>query len=580
MKPNQKNWIIAAPDQERVSELSHSLGVPPLLARVLVLRGLADPAAASSFLNAPLRDMHDPFLMKGMRRAVDRIFQAIQRKESIWVYADYDVDGVASAALMVHFFREIGCPIDYYIPNRMSDGYGLKEKAVVALKEKGAALVITADCGIGAAREIQKAAELGMEVIVTDHHQVPEELPPAMAILNPLQEDCPYPYKFLSGAGIIYKLLIGLRAELREKGRLQEIPNLKKHLDLVALATIADLVPLTGENHILARHGLEELSSTKKIGLRALKSVSGLMEKKLNSYSVGFQLAPRLNAAGRLGEADRGVRLLVSLDMAKAMESASELDRENRERQEFQEKVVEEARLMVKKSVNLNTEFTIVLASEEWHPGVIGIAASKIVDSFHRPVVLITVENGVGKGSARSIGPFNIYKGLRECAGLLREFGGHEAAAGLTIDADKISVFRSKFAQVAAEALRPEDLVKNLRADGEINLDELDMDAVRRLEALGPFGISNPAPAFVARNVKPIGKVVRIGQNKNHIKFLIQNSRGIQIEAVGFRMERFFSKIDSENASFDVLFNPQVNEWNGRVALQLKLLDCRVREEA
>lgn len=579
MKSNQKNWIIADPDEARISELSHSLDIPPLLARILVLRGITDPDSASSFLNTPLQAIHDPFLMKGMRLAVDRISQAIQRKESIWVYADYDVDGVASASLMVHFFREIGCPINYYIPNRMSEGYGLKEHGIMALKEKGAALIITADCGIGAVLEIQKATELGIEVIVTDHHQVPEALPKALAILNPLQEDCPYPYKSLAGAGIIYKLLIALRSELRDKGDIKEIPNLKRHLDLVALATIADIVPLDGENHILVRHGLEELTHTQKVGLRALISVSGLMGKKLDSYSVGFQLAPRLNAAGRLGEGDRGVKLLTSMDMAEAMESAAELDRENRERQELQEKVVGEARFMVKKGVNLDTEFTIVLASENWHPGVIGIAASKIVDAFHRPTILIALKNGVGRGSARSIGPFNIYHGLLECAHLLREFGGHKAAAGLSIDLDKISVFKSKFAQVAAEKLRPEDLVQSFRADGEIDLDELDMKIVKQLDSLSPFGISNPTPVFVARNVRVKGEIIRMGQNKDHIKFRLQNNRGVAMEAVGFRMEKFFSKVDLEKASLDILFNPQTNEWNGRETLQLKLIDCRIHSD-
>ncbi len=573
------NWKIGAPDTEKTSELANFLGIPPLVARVLVLRGITEPGPAESFLKAPLKDIHDPFLMKGMRECVDRIIKAIHNKEKIFVYGDYDVDGVTAASLMIHFFNEIEFPLDYYIPNRLSEGYGLNEEAIAILKERGANLVITADCGIGAVREIKKAADLGMDVIVTDHHEVPEELPEAFAILNPLQKDCPYPYKFLSGAGVIYKMLIGLRSGLRDIGYPAELPNLKKHLDLVALATIADMVPLTGENHIFTRHGLEELSATKKAGLRALKSVAGLAERKIDTYSVGFQLAPRLNAAGRLGEANRSLKLLTSTDMVDSLKLASELDAENNERREIQEKVIREAREMIKKDVNLDTEFTIVLASENWHPGVIGIAASKIVDSFNRPTVLIALENGLGKGSARSIGSFDIYNGLKECSGLFNDFGGHKAAAGLSIESKNIPVFKSKFAQVASERLNQEDLMPSFRADGEINIDELDTAVIKQLEQLAPFGLSNPRPAFVVRNIRASGKLIRMGKNGDHIKFPIENSGGARMEAVGFYMEKVFRKVDIEKSSMDILFTPQINEWNGRETLQLKLNDCRIHEE-
>jgi len=580
MNLQQKNWIIGTPDSDRVEQLSRASGIHPLLARILVLRGLTDPAVALSFLQAPLTDIHDPFLMKGMREAVDRIMDAMRKKENLWVFGDYDVDGVTSAALMVHFFREIDYPVHYYIPDRLSEGYGLNMPAVEALQSRGANLIITADCGIGAAREVERARDLGMEVIVTDHHQIPDALPGARAVLNPLQKDCPYPYKSLSGAGILFKLLMGLRSALREDGYPKTLPNLKRHLDLVALAAIADMVPLNGENHILARHGLVELSHTKKPGLKALKSVSEVRETTISSYDVGFRLGPRINAAGRLGKADRGVRLLTSGAMSEAMALAVELDRENRARQDIQTEVIREAREMVKRQVNLKTEYAIVLASENWHPGVIGIAASKIIDAFHRPTILIALENGMGKGSCRSIKPFNIYKGLQECASVLLNFGGHEAAAGLSIRAKDIPIFKSRFAQVTAKALTPEDLIPTLRADGEISLDELDAERVEQLETLGPFGISNPRPAFVARNVRPSGKLIRMGKNKEHVKFLLKNSQGIPMEAVGFRMAGSFSKVDLSQCAMDILFTVKMNQWRGRETLQLNLLHCRIGQDS
>lgn len=576
MFETEKKWVIGSPDPDQSLALSKALGISPVVAKILSLRGITEPNSAASFLNAPLKDILDPFLMKGMRESVERIIKAIRDEEKVLIFGDYDVDGVTAASLFVHFFREIGYPVDYYIPNRLKEGYGLSLEAIENIRKKGVNLLITADCGIGSVSEVKRAVELGMDVIITDHHQVPQTLPPAYSILNPLQKNCVYPYKSLSGAGIIYKLLIGLRTELRKTSYAEKLPNLKRHLDLVALATIADLVPLTGENHILAKHGLEELSGTAKPGLRALKSVSQLSEKVIDTYSVGFLLAPRLNAAGRLGEAEKSVKLLTSEDMVESLKLATGLDEENRNRQQIQEDVIREAKEMIKKNVNLKTEYTIVLESENWHPGVIGIAASKIVDMYHRPTILIALKNGTGKGSGRSIEPFNIYEGLKECSKLLSEFGGHEAAAGLALKQENISVFKSKFAMVASERLKPDDLIPTVRADDEINLDDMDIELIRQIESLAPFGMGNRRPAFVARNVQPFGDLIRMGKNKDHIKFEIRNKNGVRMEAVGFFMEKVFRKIDFKNCLLDILFTPQINAWKGRETIQLKLADCRV----
>jgi len=412
-----KNWCQAEPPSVTVSQLERGLKIPKPVAVLLANRGVTSEESAREFLSSDLSRLHDPFLMADMRQAVDRVIKAMEQKEAITLFCDYDVDGVTSAAFLTHFFRDLNYPVEAYLPERKAEGYGLNSDAVRKIRAQGAGLMITADCGITGVKEVALANEIGLDVIVTDHHQVGGEgLPPAVAVLNPHRSDCEYPYRFLCGVGLAFKLAIAVRNELYSAGWSKEdLPNLKRHLDLFALGTIADVAPLTGENHILTQHGLKMLSITSKPGLVALKETAGIVGN-VDARSVGFGLGPRLNAAGRLGRADNGLHLLASQNLKEAKALALELDQTNQERKEIQEETVAEAESLFKRHINLEEDRVIVLASEIFHPGVIGIAASRLVDKYRRPTVLIALEEGQGKGSGRSIPRFNLFKAFTDCS--------------------------------------------------------------------------------------------------------------------------------------------------------------------
>ena len=470
-----KKWCLAEPSAETVSLLERELHLPTVVAVLLVNRGVTSLESARDFLEADFSRLHDPFLMTDMRQAVERVILALDQKEAITVFCDYDVDGVTSAAFLTHFFRDLNCPVEAYLPERQSEGYGLNSDAIRKIRERGASLMITADCGITGVKEVALANEIGLDVIVTDHHQVGEEgLPPAIAVLNPHRADCDYPYKFLSGVGLAFKLAIAVRNGLHSAGWPKDrLPNLKRHLDLFALGTIADVAPLTGENHILTLHGLEMLSVTAKPGLVALKETSGIVGG-VSARSVGFSLGPRLNAAGRLGKADNGLHLLTSTDLKEAKVLAGELEQINKERKEIQEETVAEAESLFRRQIDLEKDRVIVLASEIFHPGVIGIAASRLVDKYQRPTVLIALEAGQGKGSGRSIPKFNLFKAFTDCSGHLIQFGGHAYAAGLSIKEGQVDAFRNTMNEVGHRHLTEEDLIPEVRVDTLLSLEEID----------------------------------------------------------------------------------------------------------
>ncbi|PIQ96114.1 MAG: single-stranded-DNA-specific exonuclease RecJ, partial [Nitrospinae bacterium CG11_big_fil_rev_8_21_14_0_20_56_8] len=460
----QKRWRLADPPQETVDRLVRELNVTPTLARLLINRRVETADDARFFLENDLSRLHDPFLMKGMDAAAERVLRAIENREKITAFCDYDVDGVTSAAFLIHFFRDLGVEIDDYLPERLREGYGLNAQAIHEIHSRGTRLIITADCGITAVEEVRTARALGVDVIISDHHQVgPQGLPEAVAVLNPHRSDCTYPYRFLSGVGIALKLAQAVRSRLLAAGWDRErLPNLKRHLDLFALGTIADVAPLTGENHLLSALGLEVMTVSAKPGLIALKEVAGVTGA-VTARSVGFGLGPRLNAAGRLGKADAGLHLLISPDLREAMELAAVLDRTNQERKDVQERVLEEAEYLMEREVNLEKDRVIVLASENFHPGVVGIAASRLVEKYFRPTVLIALEGEVGKGSGRSIPRFNLHKAFIECASHLVQFGGHAYAAGLTIRKDCVPHFRDAMNRVGERILQPEDLIPEMK---------------------------------------------------------------------------------------------------------------------
>jgi len=566
-----KKWVFANAEVETVGRLKEDHGLSSLLAQLMVNRGLGDPDAARFFLDAQLDAVHDPFLMRGMDVAVRRIVQAIQNGEKATIYGDYDVDGVTSAALMVHFFRELDVPLDYYLPNRMEEGYGLNDKALDTIKARGSKLVITADTGITALSQVAYANKIGMEVIVTDHHQVAVEgLPDALAVLNPHQPECNYPFKFLSGVGIVFKLAVGIRRGLLDAGwDADKLPNLKKHLDLFTLGTIADMAPLVDENHVLTSHGLEALRTSVKPGVIALKSVVGI-DGKVDSSSVGFGMGPRLNAAGRLGQPDRGLHLLVSSDLNEAMEMAKSLEALNEERKETQKWCFEEAEYLLERQVDLENENVIVLASENFHQGVIGIVAAKLAEKFYRPAILIALVEGKGKGSARSIPSFNLVKAMTQCSEHLIQYGGHAYAAGLNIEEGRVDDFRKAMNKVGDEYLTEDCLVAELKVDSTLTMQDITQELYGEIESLEPFGQMNKVPIFISRDVRA-RDVKFVGREDNHVRF--RAFQGNQFRnVIGFNLAHAFQSIDA-NQPVDIVYELHRNTWGGRNSIEIKLLD-------
>ena len=572
-----KTWQLQEPSIKLVNELAQELGISPRLAGLLVNRKVTAPDEARYFIDADLTRLHDPFLMTGMQKAVDRILRAIEAHEKITVFCDYDVDGVSSAAFLIHFFRDLGVTIDYYLPERMSEGYGLNEDAVRKIRSGGSALMITADCGITGNREVETANAIGLDVIVTDHHQVGADgLPNCIAVLNPHQPDCKYPFRFLSGVGIVFKLATAVRSALHhqsgwEKNRL---PNLKRHLDLFTLGTIADVAPLTGENHILCSHGLEVMAKSAKPGMVALKAVAGV-DGKIDARTVGFSLGPRLNAAGRLGKADAGLHLLTSTRLEEAMAMARDIDDINSERKEIQKGTLEEAEYLIDREVDLENERVIVLASDNFHAGVIGIVASRIVEKYFRPTVLIALADGDGggKGSGRSIPKFNLFKAFSECSEYFIQFGGHAYAAGLHIEKKNIEPFRQAINAIGHRFLKEDDLIPDLRIDALLDLAEIDRKFFQSLQLLEPFGAENPIPIFMAREVR-IQNLRYMGKQANHVRFRAIQGKG-KIDAVGFSMAEALASIDPVTDLVDIAYEIHLNTWNGQNKVELRLVDIR-----
>jgi single-stranded-DNA-specific exonuclease len=566
--PAAKRWIEAAP-APGADALARALGLHPLAARVLAARGHAEPAAAEAFLAARLADLPDPFAMKGMEAAVERIARAVEAGERIACYGDYDVDGVTSTVLLSGFLRAAGADVVTYVPHRLVEGYGLNAAAVEKLARDGARLVVSLDCGITSVDEVRTAAALGVDTVVVDHHTVPVELPAAAAILNPHQPGCGYPSKDLAAVGVTFALVMALRRRLRERGRFgaaRPEPNLKEALDLVALGTVADVVPLTGANRILVRWGLEAIARSRRPGLRALKRVAGVVEgAPVSAGQVGFRLAPRLNAAGRLDDAARGVRLLATADAAEARALAEELDRENQARQEIERRMLEEALVEAERHLERGAR-GLVLAREGWHPGVVGIVAARVAERFHRPAVLIGLADGVGKGSGRSIEGFHLYDALAACRDHLARFGGHRHAAGVTVEPARVAPFREAFEAHAAAALADEDLVPRCRLDGWIAEADVSAAAAEDLEKLGPFGAGHPEPVFALRAAA--GRARTVGAQQQHLKVVL----GAGLDAIGFGLG---ARLDACRGEVEAAFTVGFDDWDGAKRLQLKLRDVR-----
>lgn len=573
MELPQKRWEIAAGNSRLEEKLVAALQLRPLAARLLVNRGITTIDHARMYLNPSLHHLHDPFSMHGMSEAVERLMRALLAQESIAIYGDYDVDGITATSVLTWFFRDIGVAVPYYLPHRMREGYGLNPNAVRHLVEQGTRVLVTVDCGITGHEEIRLAKTLGMDVIVTDHHQVPPDLPQAVAILNPNQPGCAYPTKELAGVGIAFKLVTALRSRLRQEPRWQDkVPNLRRHLDLVALGTIADIAPLGDENRILVSHGLRELSRSEKAGVRALKEVAGIEGQEISPRQVGFSLAPRLNAAGRLTAAQAGVELLVSEDAGRAGELARYLDGVNRERQVVQAQMYQEAKAAIEAEGDVEDRWAIVLASEHWHPGVVGIVASRLVEEYGRPTILIGLSGEAGKGSGRSIAAFHLYRALVACQEHLVGFGGHEHAAGIQIRREQVSAFRDALNRVASQQLTALDCGPILEADAEVRLADIDEALLDFCEQLEPVGAGNPPPLLLARGVEVLGVPTLVGKEHQHLRLTLRQGNE-SLRAIGFGMA---DRLDQVRGSpFDIAFTPQRRLWNDRAERQALLRDLK-----
>lgn len=564
-----KRWDIRQADSERQKVLSHALDISPIIAQLLINRGIIDSDSARAFLQSTISELYDPFLMKGIKEAVYRIKEAIDKKQKILIHGDYDVDGITATVMLFFMLKECGAhDVSYYIPDRLTEGYGLGESGVRYAVKIKADLLITVDCGISSNEEVTKLNECGIDIIITDHHEPPEVLPPAYAIINPLQKECSYPDKDLSGVSVAFKLCEGLSSYFHTR-------HFLKYLDLVSLGTVSDIAPLRGENRILVKEGMRFLKNHRmNKGVQALMEVSGLRKDSIGSFEISFILGPRINAAGRLGSADTAVELFLTDDYERALALARKLNQANQERQKIERATLKDALSRIEKDVNFKEQKVIVLHQEDWHTGVIGIVASRIADIFYRPTILMSTKDGVLRGSGRSIGNFHLFEALEACSHVLKEYGGHRYACGLTLFEENLQKFIKHINEVADKSLVADDLIPCIDIDMDLDLDLLDESIARDVKILEPFGEGNPEPVFCSRRVR-ITKPFRVLKGE-HIKLLV-SSGSKTFEAMGFGMagESDIEIMLKRHDEFDIAYTVSLNTWQGLESIQLKIQDIR-----
>lgn len=554
----------------QVDQIMELINVPRVIAQILLNRGVGTFDEARYFLKPTMDDLHNPFLMAGMDQAIERIASAIQKNEHIMIFGDYDVDGTTSTTLLYLTIKLLTDQVSYFIPDRLKEGYGLSIYGIQVAKDRGAGLILAVDCGITANKEVDQARLMGLDVIIIDHHVPGETLPDAVAVLNPKRMDCDYPFKELCGVGLAYKVAQALAEQVG-------LPDhaVYAHMDLVALGTTADIVPLRDENRVLTKYGLAMIQQTKKPGLQALINAVGLNQKEIVTGHVVFGLAPRINAAGRMGDANRVVRLLTTENREEADQLAEELNMENVRRRQQDSVAFEEARDVVENDAFLSEANGIVLASERWHPGIIGIVASRMVEAFSRPVVMIAMNGDTGRGSARTMGDFHLYNAIKECADLLIQFGGHHHAAGLSIARENVTAFQQRFHEVVTANATPDDFIPRLNIDSEIEFDEVTPRLMKLLKMLGPFGPDNNHPVLVSRNLTLVGAPNIIGSEKTHLKFKVRQKNHV-IDAIGFGMADYADQLRAQPNRVHLAYTLEENTWHGKTSTQLRIKDIVV----
>jgi single-stranded-DNA-specific exonuclease len=562
-------WVVqSAPDFNSAQKLSNELNIPAVASRILVSRGLTNSIEAERFLKPSLSDLFDPFLLSNMDKSVERVIKALKNNERIMIYGDYDVDGITSTAVMFLVLNRLGANVTYYLPNRLIEGYGISVDGLLEAEKRNVNLLITVDCGITAVEEFDTARKMGIDCIITDHHEPADRLPDTHAIVNAKLDGEDNPGFELSAVGIAYKFAQALYRQLG-----QDESELEEHLDLVALGTAADIVPMVGENRVLTKYGLEQIARTTKPGLKALIFISGLMGQKIGTGQVVFILAPRINAIGRLGDAEQAIKLLTTKDENKASTIARILNAENQRRKSIDEQTLNEAIEQLESRIDLSKERAIVLSSRGWHQGVIGIVASRLVEKYHRPTVMIAVDGDEGKGSARSIPGFHLYDALKECEGDLIRYGGHKYAAGLSIAPEKIDSFRKNLNRVSSKMLSEEDLIPKLGIDSEIEVEIIDDDLVNVLEKFAPFGPQNMRPVFVSYGNEIVGTPHIVG--KRHLKFKVRRGEKI-LDCIGFNQGDFLKSMNYRPMLIDMVYVIEHNYWNGQNRIQLRTRDIRL----
>lgn len=559
-------WIYKQTDDEWVLEHSTRLRLPYLHSRILLNRNLKTAEDIQQFFNPASVVPPDPFLLKDLDQALERIDLAVARDEKILVYGDYDVDGITAASTLFLFFRKFTPWVDYYIPDRESEGYGLSRQGIEYARDNGYSVILTCDCGISAVDEVDYARTLNIDVIITDHHKPAEKIPAALAVVNPKREDDTYPSKELCGAGVAYKLIQGYCMTHSLDKTLAE-----EYLDLVAMGTAADIVPIIGENRWIMSKGLTLINRSPRLGLRELIHVSKLQNKEITVTEIVFVLAPRMNAVGRLGEASRAIKLLTTDDQATAREFADILNEENLRRRDIEKTVMDEALIHISHKYGNNIPPILVLADDQWHSGVIGIVSSKLKERFHRPVIMISVTDGKGKGSARSITGFDMYEALSQNRQELETFGGHTMAAGLTIDEDNIHEFEQSIVEYAEDLLNDEMLAPKIYLEADIHIEELNLQLMELMDGLHPFGPGNMRPKFSISNIQPLNPKILSG---GHLKFKIKQDN-YTLDCIGWNMADQFELVMSPDLRIDVAFVPQINHWNGNDTIQLVVKDIR-----
>jgi len=558
-------WEIRQSGKKLIEKIASENYLEIPLATLLANRGLSEKENIDRFLKPEKEHFYDPYLMADMNRAVERIAQAIENEQKITVYGDYDVDGITSTSILVLFLKELNVNADYYIPNRQKEGYGINEEALLTIKNNSTDLVISVDTGIVANKQAEYAKKINLDLIITDHHECQGKLPNAIAVIDPKREDCCYPFKMLAGVGVTFKLIHALAIKYNR------LENIWKYLELTAIGTIADIVPLIDENRVIVKLAFNTIEKSWNVGIKGLLKIAGAENKKITSSIIGFQLGPRLNAAGRIGDANKGVELFLTRDIVRAAEISEYLDNTNKKRQELEARITEEALSLIEKNVDIENTKVIVVYKEGWSHGVIGIVASRIVEKFYRPVVILTIEEGIASGSARSVEGFSIFNALSSCSELMDKFGGHDMAAGMSLKEEKVSALSEKLNEYAEKYMLKDTLIKKMKADFKIDLEDISIELIKKLEILEPYGAGNEEPVFVID--AKLSSIRQIGKEKNHLKLeLIKESNSLDV--VGFSLGEE-EKNYSVGNDVSVIGTLDINEWNNTITPQLLARDLK-----